>query len=203
MTSELSSVSRESMDRLRQYEALLRKWQKAINLVGPATLDDAWNRHFVDSLQILPLLPPGKKTLYDLGSGAGFPGLVLAMARPDLIVTLIESDQRKGAFLSTVSHETGVPVKVISERIESVAKVLDAPDIVTARALAPLSDLLVYVRPWAERNPNLICIFPKGQAAEGEIRAAQGIAEFDIQTVPSSTDPLAQILLLSSLRFRS
>ena len=93
-------VSRETLPALGAYVDLLTKWQKAINLVGPATLQDAWARHIVDSAQLLPLLPAGAKRLADLGTGAGFPGLVLAALRPDLNVVLIESDARKAAFLN-------------------------------------------------------------------------------------------------------
>ena len=189
------------MARLRQYEALLGKWQKAINLVGPATLADSWNRHFVDSAQMAPLLPPEAKTLYDLGSGAGFPGLVLAILRPELEVTLIESDHKKAAFLSTVSHETKTPVKVLTTRIEQAAESLPAPDVVSARALASLGDLLTYIKPWALQRPGLLCLFPKGAQADAEIEAAQGFARFSAERIPSRTDPAAQILRLTNIAY--
>lgn len=195
----LLNVSHETLARLRQYEALLVKWQKAINLVGPATIPDAWNRHFIDSVQMAPLLPPEAKTLYDLGTGAGFPGLVLAMLNPELAVTLIESDHKKSAFLATVSHETKTPVKILTKRIEQVTDSLPAPDIVSARALASLSDLLAYIKPWVEANPNLMCLFPKGAQAEAEIEAAQGFAQFSVTQTPSLTDPAAQILTLTKI----
>lgn len=111
------NVSRETEARLRQYQALLLKWQEKINLISPGTMKDSWARHFQDSLQILPLVPDGPARLYDLGSGAGFPGLVLAIARPDLAVTLIESDAKKCAFLQAVSRETGVKVTIDNCRI--------------------------------------------------------------------------------------
>lgn len=197
----LSTVSHETLARLRQYEALLVKWQKAINLVGPATVKDAWTRHFIDSAQILPLIPQLAKTLYDLGSGAGFPGLVTATLRPDLTVTLIESDQKKCAFLSTVSHETKTPVRVLTSRIEQAVKNLPAPDVVSARALASLSALLTYIQPWVEMNPNLVCIFPKGAQAAAEIEAAQGVASFQVTLTSSQTDPAAQIVTLEKIVF--
>ena len=108
---QVSGVSRETLERLRIYEALLRKWQAKINLVGPATLDDAWRRHFLDSAQLFPLLPANAQVVVDLGSGAGFPGLVLAvMGVPT--VHLIESDLRKAAFLREVARETATPAIV-------------------------------------------------------------------------------------------
>ena len=197
-----ANVPRETVERLRQYEALLVKWQKAINLVGPATLPDSWSRHFGDSAQLAALIPAGVKTLYDLGSGAGFPGLVLAMLRPELAVTLIESDQKKCAFLSTVSHETKTPVKILTRRIEQAAADTPAPDIVTARALASLDALLHYIKPWARANPHLVCIFPKGAQAQAEISEAQRFAQFDQQEIHSLTDPAARILVLSNIRFQ-
>ncbi len=195
----MNNVSHETLARLRQYEALLVKWQKAINLVGPATIPDAWNRHFVDSVQMAPLLPAHAKTLYDLGSGAGFPGLVLAILNPELSVTLIESDHKKSAFLATVSHETKTPVKILTKRIEQATDSLPAPDIVSARALASLSDLLTYIKPWVEANPNLTCLFPKGAQANAEIEAAQGLAQFSASLTPSLTDGSAQILTLTNI----
>lgn len=200
--SSLANVSHETLDRLRQYQALLEKWQRAINLVGPATIPDAWTRHFIDSTQLLPLLPAGPAKLYDLGCGAGFPGLVLAIVRPDISVTLIESDQKKCAFLATVSHETKTEVKILTTRIEAAAETLPPPDIITARALAALPLLLTYIKPWAEANQNLICIFPKGAQAGTEIEAAQEIASFDVKQQASQTDSAAQILVLSGIRYK-
>lgn len=196
----LPDVSRES---LKRYEALLLKWQKAINLVGSSTLSDAWTRHFEDSLQILPFIPNTARTLYDLGSGAGFPGLVTAIARPELSVSLIEADQRKCAFLTIVSHETGVKVTVVNARIEKATESLPAPDVVTARALASLEALLEHVRPWVIQNPNLICIFPKGAQAMAEIEVAQRIAAFTVAKIPSATEPEAMLLVLRDIRFMS
>lgn len=193
------SVPRESLEKLRQYEALLVKWQRAVNLVGPATIPDAWDRHFVDSFQLLPLLPAGTKTLYDLGSGAGFPGLVLAIICPDISVTLIESDQKKCAFLSTVSHETGAKVSVLAQRIEAAAQTLPAPDVITARALASLGDLLGLIQPWAKQNPELVAIFPKGQMVEEELALARKGWTFDSRETVSITDPKASLLVLSKI----
>lgn len=145
------SVSRETWDRLEAYVSLLRKWQPAQNLVSPGTLGEIWIRHVADSLQLMPLIASAGVVL-DLGSGAGFPGMVLAIAAAGLpaqerfVVHLCESNKRKAAFLRTVSRECGVRVTVHDERAESVLAYLGTigqlPNVVTARALAPLERLL-------------------------------------------------------------
>lgn len=196
------SVSRETHTRLKQYQALLEKWQAKINLISPATLPDSWARHFEDSAQIVPLVPAstngGPVVLYDLGSGAGFPGLVIAIMRADVALTLVESDSKKCAFLQTVSRETGVPVKVDNRRIEAAAEDLPAPDVVSARALASLSELLDLCRPWIDANPALTLIFPKGARADEEVAAARKIWGFELSEVTSQTEPGAKILTLMS-----
>ncbi len=188
-------VSRETVERLEIYHRLLVKWQKTINLVSPQTLEESETRHFQDSLQLLPLIPDTAKTLIDLGSGAGFPGLVLAIARPDIKVELIESDQRKGQFLRTVSRETDIPVTIHTSRIEAVD--IPAPDIITARALAGLGVLLGWTKKWWTANPDITLIFPKGAKADDEIIEAKKTYSFDLQTLPSQTDPFAKILILN------
>lgn len=198
-------VSRETWDKLQAYLELLRRWQAKINLISNSTLDSAWERHFEDSLQILPFLPPaeaGKRpVLFDLGSGAGFPGLVLAIARPDLAVHLVESDAKKCAFLGTVSRETGAGAVIHNRRIEDMAPD-PAPDIVTARALAPLASLLDYSRPWAALNPALSFVFLKGAQADSEVHAARAGWDFDEKSAPSRTDSQGKILLLTNVRPR-
>ncbi len=187
------------MKPLEHYHSLLLKWQDKINLISPNTVQDAWRRHFEDSLQLLTLIPPTAKTLFDLGTGAGFPGLVLAIERPDLAVTLIESDSKKCAFLQTVSRETGVDVAIRNTRIEKAVSELQAPDIVTARALASLEQLLDYIGPWAKSNPNLTAIFPKGENWDKEVDKV-GIWEFHVKQVPSATEKSAAILVLTNIR---
>ena len=191
------SVPRETRDKLDAYQALLLRWQKAINLVSSSTLKNAKERHFIDSLQVLPLILQGAKLLYDIGSGAGFPGLVIAMARPDLSVHMIESDERKGQFLRTVSRETSTPITVHTERIERVG--LSAPDVVTARALADLTMLFDFCIGWAEENPLLEMVFMKGRAAEDEIEAARVIYDFDVTRQQSITGEGAVILKVTNL----
>lgn len=194
-------VSRETRDRLEQYLALLNKWQKVVNLVGPATLPEAWERHFIDSAQIAPLLPEGPFALYDLGSGAGFPGLVLAIMRPDITVHLVESDERKAAFLSTVSRETGAKVTVHNCRIEGLPADT-RPDVVTARALAALPQLLAWVLPWAEAQPGMVMLLPKGKTADEEIAAARAHYNFVLDEYESMTARDARILRVSALARR-
>ena len=135
-------VSRETGDRLEALVSTLERWQKAINLIGRTTLGDVWRRHVLDSAQLKLLIPVEAKTLVDLGSGAGFPGLVVAVLRPDLQVTLIESDARKAAFLGEASRRMTLekPPKIVIGRIEAVAPT--PADVITARALAPLGQLL-------------------------------------------------------------
>jgi 16S rRNA (guanine527-N7)-methyltransferase len=190
----LSSVSRETRERLDIYADLLRKWQRSINLVGPRTLDDLWNRHFVDSAQLMPLIPSTARVLVDFGSGAGFPGLVLAILGVPQ-VHLIESDQRKSTFLREVARATGTSVTVHTKRIEQVTPF--PADIVSARALAPLGDLLAFAAPFI--GPDSLCLFPKGQTAEDELTAASKTWNINVNRIQSVTDPGATILRVSQV----
>lgn len=192
---DLTRVSRETRDRLALYAELLRKWQPRINLIGPATLPDLWRRHILDSAQLFPLLPDGTPRLIDLGSGAGFPGLVLAiLGVPE--VHLVESDQRKGAFLREVARQTGAPVTVHTARIESVTG-LAAP-VVTARALAALPKLLSWAAPLLTENGQ--CLFLKGQNVDEELTAARKIWIFQEDHFPSQSDPSGVVLRLREVR---
>jgi 16S rRNA (guanine527-N7)-methyltransferase len=190
----LAGVSRETRERLNTYADLLRKWQRSINLVGPRTIDDLWNRHFTDSAQLLPLIPPSARVLVDFGSGAGFPGLVLAILGVSQ-VHLIESDQRKATFLREVARATGTPVTIHAKRIEQVAPF--PADVVSARALAPLGDLLGFAAPFL--HPDSLCLFPKGQMAEDELTAASRTWNINVDRIQSVTDPSATILRLSQV----
>ena len=188
-----------SNEQLEKYKELLIKWQKTINLVGPDTLNSIERRHFEDSAQLADLIPPGEQVVFDIGSGAGFPGMVLAILRPELKIHLIESDHRKCTFLSTVSRETMAPVTIYNERVESLST-KTIPAIITARALAPLDKLLGYAQPWAVKNPNLTLLFLKGRGARDEIAAAEKLFDFDIEIIPSQTDPVASVLKITNLR---
>lgn len=178
--------------RLQAYRNLLIKWQKSVNLVAPSTLPDAWNRHFEDSLQLLPFIPPHATTLIDLGSGAGFPGLVLGIARPDLETHLIESDSKKAAFLSAVSRETGAGnITIHNGRIESVLPNLK-PDVITARALAPLSELLKL----CESQKKAVLLLHKGAEWQKELDLVSKDQPMQISVIPSKTDDSAAILCI-------
>ena len=192
---KLTSVSRETLDKLKTYEDLVRKWQRTINLVGPATLDDIWERHFYDSAQIFPLLENEQGVLTDLGSGAGFPGLVLALMGIKN-VHLIESDQRKASFLREAARVLSIPATVHAKRIDDVK--IDLPvKYVTARALAPLKDLIVYSREWLENGA--IGFFLKGKTSSEEIKEAQKKLKIDVVEIPSKTDPDARIVQIKIL----
>ncbi|MCB1562553.1 MAG: 16S rRNA (guanine(527)-N(7))-methyltransferase RsmG [Alphaproteobacteria bacterium] len=186
-------VSDTVFAKLELYHALLLKWQKALNLVSPKTLDDAWNRHFIDSAQLVPLLEGESRTLVDIGSGAGFPGLVIAMMRPDLEVYLVESDERKCEFLRTVSRETEGRITIRNTRIEMLGDEI-VPDVVTARALADIKTLLDYSAGWAAKNPALRCLFLKGRKGSEELSQARAFYEFSAAEVPSKTDPEGVVL---------
>lgn len=183
------NVSRETFRRLDIYAALLAKWQKAINLVGPATVGDAARRHFLDSAQILRHIPnPASARLADMGSGAGFPGMVLAiMGVGD--VHLIESDGRKAEFLRTVSRETNCPVTVHNCRVEEC----DIPGVtfVTARALAPLGELLDHM---ARLAPGATGLFLKGAKFEQEISAAREKRNFSLEIFPGIAEGEGRLL---------
>ena len=193
-------VSRETIERLEAYAALLRKWNKAINLVGRTTIPNLWERHFLDSAQIFSLCPEDAKVWVDLGSGAGLPGLVVAtlaaQMNPDLAVICIESDQRKATFLRTVIRELDLKAQVKVRRIEETTSLNG--DVVSARALAPLPDLLSY----AERhlNPSGKAIFLKGSGYLQEIEQAKADWSFDIQAIPSKTDRDGAVLILGGIR---
>ncbi|MGE5517618.1 MAG: 16S rRNA (guanine(527)-N(7))-methyltransferase RsmG [Bacteroidota bacterium] len=189
-----TAVSRETLQRLTAYAELLVKWQARINLVGPDTIPNLWQRHLLDSAQVFPLLPQPIHRLVDMGCGAGFPGLVLAiMGVPD--VHLIESDARKCAFLREVARVTGTRVTIHNARIEMVPPL--GADVVTARALAPLDKLLG----WAERHllPEGHCVFLKGKAVEDELTVASKEWNISFERFPSQTDPSGIILHLKEV----
>ncbi|GJL85711.1 MAG: ribosomal RNA small subunit methyltransferase G [Micavibrio sp.] len=192
-------VSRETREKLEAYHALLLKWQKAINLVSASSVGDAWERHFNDSIQLESHIAESTGILADFGSGAGFPGLVLAMLRPALDVHLVESDARKCEFLRTVSRETNTPVSIHNTRIEDMDGQIK-PDMITARALANLEKLCGYCLPFAQENPALELLFMKGEKADVEIEEARQKFAFDIDQFPSQTGAAGSLLRLRNLR---
>jgi 16S rRNA (guanine527-N7)-methyltransferase len=196
----LPDVSRETWGRLEAYVEILLKWQKAINLIGPATLADIWDRHILDSAQLLPHVPADTKRLADLGTGAGFPGLVLAALRPNLDVILIESDARKAAFLGEAGRRMSLAKqpKIVIGRIEAVPPA--EADVLTARALAPLGTLLG----WAARHRSdpAICLFHKGKDWEAELTDARRGWDIELHPYPSVTDRDSVLLRIGDYRPR-
>jgi 16S rRNA (guanine527-N7)-methyltransferase len=192
-------VSRETLARFDRYAALLEKWNPAINLVSKSTLAEMWTRHLLDSAQIFDLCPPDAQSWADLGSGGGFPGLVVAILAaeraPDLRVTLVESDVRKATFLNTVAREVGVSVMIRPDRIESLSPL--ASDVLSARALAPLDQLLSF----AARHlaPGGLALFPKGASYADELAKARANWAFSVEETQSKTDPNAVILGIKGL----
>lgn len=189
-----SGVSRETRERLEIYATLLRKWQARINLVAPSTLDDVWRRHMLDSAQLVPLMPEGPDPVFDLGSGGGFPGLVLAILGVT-DVTLVEADSRKATFLREVARATETPVAVESCRIEAVPP--RTARAVTARALAPLPRLLGQAVRFCDAQT--VCLFPKGQDVERELTDATKDWMMQVDRVPSRSDPAGTILVIKEL----
>jgi len=200
------SVSRETISRLKTYEKLLKQWQKTINLVGAGTLEQTWSRHFADSAQLLDLAPLSTNRWVDLGSGAGFPGLVLAILlaeREGAHVALVESDTRKAAFLGEVARQTGVPVDIYPERIEKAATqyMVGQVDAITARGLAPMPRLLELVAPYFLGST--VGLFLKGREAQSELDAANQGWELLTEQCPSQTDKEGQIILVRALRAKA
>jgi 16S rRNA (guanine527-N7)-methyltransferase len=189
-----TAVSRETMERLEAYAALLAAWSGRINLVGHSTLADLWRRHFLDSAQLLPLIPPGTRSLVDLGSGAGFPGLVLAiLGVPG--VELIEADRRKAIFLREAARIAGVEVTLRACRIEAVAP--HAADVVTARGCAPLIRLLELAQRFI--GPQTTCLFLKGAQAEEELTVASKAWTMTVSRHPSRSDPGGTVFSLQQV----
>jgi 16S rRNA (guanine527-N7)-methyltransferase len=195
------AVSRETWDRLTILTERLVKWQRTINLVASKTLDEIWVRHIADGLQVAEVAPAEAKVFVDLGSGGGFPGLVLAAAlaeRPGFHMHLIESDHRKCAFLREAARAMVVPATVHNARIEgALADWTHGADIVTARAVAPLKKLLELAEPLLKSGT--VGIFPKGQDVESELTEATKYWTFSCDLVPSRTEASARLVVVSGV----
>jgi 16S rRNA (guanine527-N7)-methyltransferase len=207
---QLVDVSRETTARLDRFADLLLAWQSKINLVAPASLSRLWTRHIADSLQLLTLvedlpdLPASPLVWVDLGSGGGFPGIIVACAladRPGATVHLVESNLKKVAFLREAIRVTGAPARVHAMRIEDfAASFAERPDVVSARALAPLPDLLKLAFPLLKTGAT--GLFLKGQDVEAELTAASKYWKFELQLVPSVTSPDGRIVVVRGLAKR-
>ena len=194
------NVSRETLDRLAAFVALVERWQGATNLVAPATLPEIWRRHVADSAQLAGLFPD-IRTWLDLGSGGGFPGLVVAILLGENggHVHLVESDTRKAAFLREAIRSTSAPATVHQGRIESLLARWRIPvDLVTARALAPLPRLLNLIAPLNALS--VPAAFPKGREYQREIDEASKSWDFDLVKHKSRIEDDAVILELTRLR---
>ncbi len=192
----LTRVSRETIERLKCYAALICQWQARVNLVGQTTLFDLWQRHFWDSAQLLQLLPDNSKMIVDIGSGAGLPGLVLAILRGG-DVHLVESNVRKGIFLHEAARITGTSVTIHTARAERLAHL--SADVVTARAVAPLEKLLPLAAPFLSR-PHAVAFFLKGRKIEKELMAVRKIWRMAVTQRPSLSDPSGIILCVKEIR---
>jgi 16S rRNA (guanine527-N7)-methyltransferase len=194
---EASDVSRETLARLKLFVSLLGDWNARMNLVSAKSLEDVWKRHVWDSAQLFPLLRPGTQSFVDLGSGAGFPGLVLAILLEGRArAVLYEAIAKKCRFLEEVAHRTGVTVEVRNDRIEEAKR--EPFDVVTARACAPLDQLLSYAAPFQAKNTQ--CLFLKGQSVGAELTDAYKSWSMTVKQLPSRSDPSGVILDIRELR---
>jgi len=190
-----TGVPRETLSRLSTYVELLAEWNERVNLVGPGTIPDTWHRHVLDSAQLTPLIPPQARAVVDLGSGAGFPGLILAIMRPDLRVHLVESIQKKCRFLEAAIVATRAQATVHAARAEDL-KGLKA-DVVTARAVAPLARLFPIAHPFF--GPATIGLFLKGRSLNDELTLATKSWRLAATAIPSRSDPSGFVLRVTGL----
>ena len=192
---ELLNVSRETIKKFHVYLTLLEKWQRRINLVSISTLAEAWQRHILDSGQLAAYYPPQTRQILDVGSGAGFPGLVLAIMG-GVTVDLVESDQRKAVFLSTIIRELGLAAKVHNQRIETMPNL--RPDVITARALAPVPKLMNLIE--TQLSAECVCLFLKGALIEDELTNLQSYSTMVATTHPSLSGSTGVVLELKNPR---
>ncbi|MHA1529488.1 MAG: 16S rRNA (guanine(527)-N(7))-methyltransferase RsmG [Alphaproteobacteria bacterium] len=195
-------VSRETCARLEAYIALLTRWNARINLISPATVDTVWARHVADSAQLFDLAPATATSWVDLGSGGGFPGLVVAALAaekaPGLCITLVESNTRKAAFLAAAAREMGLAVTIEPRRAEALPT--RPYDVVSARALAPLGRLCGVAHRFS--GPGTVFLFPKGAGLDLELTAATAAWHIHAERIASRTDPEATVLRILELEPR-
>ncbi len=191
-----TGVSRETLERLKAYCSLLEEWQQRFNLIGRGTVDAIWHRHFLDSAQLRKICGPRCSRLVDLGSGAGFPGMVLAIMG-QTGVELIESNRKKCLFLERVSMSTNTQVEITKARFDELRRPNQA-DVVTARAVAPLNKLLWDAGRWVK--PGGVALLQRGSRFECELAEAARFWEFEVVRHPSVTNPTGAILEISQIR---
>ena len=199
---DITGVGDDTLERLKAYTALLEKWQRTVNLIGRGSLTDVWRRHLLDSAQLGPLLPPGIKNIVDIGSGAGFPGLVLAItaatALKDAEVHLVESNERKCAFLREVNRATDAGAIIHHSRIEDLSDLM--ADVVVSRAVASLQQLLQYANPVLKKGGQ--CFFLKGKKWRYELTQAQKKWIINDSAIQSLSDSSGMVLKLEAIAHR-
>jgi len=192
-------VSRETMSDLNAFVELTLKWNPKINLIGSSTISKIWSRHIADSLQLKNAVPDQISTWTDIGTGGGYPGMIMAIVLRDIHprcrITLIDSDTRKTIFLKTVARELKLDIEVICNRIQNVVPI--PSDLVSARALAPLSDLLSLAQPFLK--PDGYCLFQKGGDVDSELTTAAQSWNMSVERIPSVTDSNGVILKIGEL----
>lgn len=204
MVSNLAGidVSRETLADLEAFGELVTKWTPKINLIGRSTIDCIWDRHVLDSVQLYRFAPGHYGKWVDIGSGGGFPGIVMAIiakvAQPEAEFILIESDQRKSAFLRTAAREFNLPLTVIAQRIEETPP--QEADVVSARALTALSGLLSFTQ--CHLKPSGLALFHKGRQSRQEVLEARKNWSFALEDHASITDPDARILAIQRINAR-
>lgn len=195
------NVSCETISKLKAYETMVKEWNNKFNLVSKSSVENLWNRHIIDSIQLIQFIRPTDVSLYDFGSGAGFPAIVLAIISeqifPNLTINLVESIGKKIKFLTAVKEELNLKnINIWHERIENLK--ISNVDIISSRALAALPKLLEYAHPYCNKNTRLI--FPKGENWENEVAQAKQQWFFEYETIQSITDNTGHILKISKLR---
>lgn len=189
----------ETFDRLQSFAGLVEKWNPTVNIVAKSTLGELWSRHIIDSAQVFRYCPPAARLWLDIGSGGGFPGIVIAVLAhslmPDLQVRLVESDQRKAVFLREVNRQLGLTAEVSACRIETLSP--QSADVVSARALASLSGLCGFAA--RHLKPNGVAVFLKGQQHEDEIALARKDWQFELEMAQSQTHSGSAVLVLKGL----
>ena len=195
--ARVSGATEAQITDLSRFQVLLADWNEKMNLVGPSTLADFWNRHAWDSAQLLKAAPDAE-TWADLGAGAGFPGLVLAIfgkGQPGVHIHLVESMTKRCRFLAEVVGELDLPATIHNDRAENLNL---AVDIVTARACAPFARLLGYAQPYFQKGAT--GLFLKGQDVASELEEATTYWKFKSETVPSLSDPRGRLVWIRSVQ---